>query len=328
MKRLLLVLFVISATLLHAADIIITRSSTKINAIIEEVGTTSIKYRTVNNPKGPLVVLETNQIATIIYGNGEVQTFEEEPVVEQPATPAPQTMSPLPQTMSPYPQTNYPSAYPQNNYGMGGYQFVDYKAIEQHRKDSIKDAQKAAKKAAFKAKVDAIPRKHFLLANYTYTFGNKSHNVGLTYGWCHVAGVYVNATLGISGFHYKTDGFVGLDDWSSYYYSDRDLTNTHTTQRISFNTGLMVRLGCPLYFMGGVGYCYHTLAYKATNGDWMKVRNGSESNNAMTYQVGLLADIKGFSLMASFGGYVYEKHQLEVSIGIGCAINGKKGGKK
>ncbi len=111
MKRLVLVLFVISATLLHAADIIITRSSTKINAIIEEVGTTSIKYRTANNPKGPLVVLETNQIATIIYGNGEVLTFEEEPVVEQPATPTQQPMSP-------YPQMGYPSAYP-NNYGMG-----------------------------------------------------------------------------------------------------------------------------------------------------------------------------------------------------------------
>lgn len=317
MKRLVLILFMISATLLHAADIIITRSSTKINAIIEEVGTTSIKYHTTDNPKGPLVVLETNQIATIIYGNGDVQTFGEEPVVEQPATPTQQPMSP-------YPQMGYPSAYPQNNYGMGGYPFVDYKAIEQHRKDSIK----AAKKAAFKTKVDAIPRKHFLLANYTYTFGNKSHNVGLTYGWCHVAGVYINATLGVSGFHYKTAGEVGLPSWDNYYYSDWDLTNTHTNQRVSFNTGLMVRLGCPLYFMGGVGYCYRTLTYKATNGDWIKVRNGGESNNAMTYQVGLLADIKGFSLMASFGGYVYEKHQLEVSIGIGCAINGKKGGKK
>lgn len=317
MKRFALVLLMMSATLLYAADIIITRSSTKISAIIEEVGATSIKYHKADNPNGPLVVLETNQIATIIYGNGEVQTFEEEPVVEQPATPAPQTMAP-------YPQMNYPSAYPQNNYGMGGYQFVDYKAIEQQRKDSIK----TAKKAAFKAKVDAIPRQHFLLANYTFTFANKLHNVGLTYGWCHVAGAYINATLGVSGFHYKTDGFVGLDDWSSYYYSDRDLTNTHTTQRISFNTGLMVRLGCPLYFMGGIGYCYHTLTYKASNGDWIKVRKGSESNNAMTYQVGFLANIKGFSLMASFGGYVYEKHQLEASIGVGCAINGKKGSKK
>ncbi|MBQ0153790.1 MAG: hypothetical protein KBS70_03290 [Bacteroidales bacterium] len=99
----------ISATLLHAADIIITRSSTKINAIIEEVGTTSIKYRTTDNPKGPLVVLETNQIATIIYGNGEVQTFEEEPVVEQAATPAPQPMSPYPQNGYGYnPNMPYP----------------------------------------------------------------------------------------------------------------------------------------------------------------------------------------------------------------------------
>ena len=315
MKRLVLVLFVISATLLHAADIIITRSSTKINAIIEEVGTTSIKYRTTDNPKGPLVVLETNQIATIIYGNGDVQTFEEEPVVEQPAMPTPQTMSP-------YPQMGYPSAYPQNNYGMGGYPFVDYKLIEQQRKDSIK----TAKKAAYKAKLDSIPRKHFLLANYTYTFGAKMSSVGLTYGWCHVAGVYINATLGVSGFHYKTAGEGKLD--IDHCYSDANLTNTHTHQRISFNTGLMVRLGCPLYLMVGAGYCYHTLTYKATNGDWYKICGLHHTNNDATYQIGLVADIKGFSLMASYAAFVNDKHYPEVSIGIGCALNGKKGGKK
>lgn len=319
MKRLILVLFVISATLLHAADIIITRSSTKINAIIEEVGTTSIKYRTANNPKGPLVVLETNQIATIIYGNGEVQTFEEEPVVEQPTTPTQQPMSS-------YPQAGYPSAYPQNNYGMGGYPFVDYKLIERQRQDSIK----AAKKAAFKAKVDAIPRKHFLLANYTYTFGNKQSNVGLTYGWCHVAGVYVNMTLGVSGFHYKEDGSVWLEGLgqTSAYDSRWELTNTHTNQRISFNTGLMVRLGNPLYLMVGVGYCYHTMTYKAIDGDWIKITGPYYKNHAATYQIGLVANIKGFSLMASYAGYADEKHYPELSIGIGCTINGKKGGKK
>lgn len=194
--------------------------------------------------------------------------------------------------------------------------------------ESTTVAKKTEKKASNKAKLDAIPRKHFLLANYTYTFGNKSHNVGLTYGWCHVAGVYINATLGVSGFHYKTAGEVYLNNWGSSYYSDWDLTNTHTNQRISFNTGLMLRLGCPLYFMGGVGYCYHTLTYQATNGDWIKVRGNNYENNAFIYQIGFVADIKGFSLMASYSAFVDGGHYPELSIGVGCALTGKKGGEK
>ncbi len=155
-------------------------------------------------------------------------------------------------------------------------------------------------------------------------------SVGLTYGWCHVAGVYINATLGVSGFHYKEDGSVWLEGLgqTAAYDSRWQLTNTHTNQRISFNTGLMVRLGCPLYLMVGVGYCYHTMTYKATDGDWIKIKGPYYKHHAATYQIGLVANIKGFSLMASYAGYADEKHYPEISIGIGCALNDKKGGKK
>lgn len=312
MKRLALVFLMMSATLLYAADIIITRSSTKINAIIEEVGATSIKYHKADNPNGPLVVLETNQIATIIYGNGEVQTFEEVPVVEQSATPTQQTMAP-------YSQMNYPSAYPQNNAMMGANPFVDYRAIEQHRKDSIK----TAKKAAYKAKLDSMPREQFLIFNYAYAFSNM-HSVGLTYGWCHAAGFYANAMLGVSGFHYKTAGTVGFEsDWSGYYY-DAQLTNKHTKQRISISAGLLVRLKGHLFLNVGLGYSYYTRTYEATNGDWVRLEDPKPSGVA--YQIGLIGNIKGCTLMANYSAFA--NWRPEISIGIGFAIPNKKGGNK
>ena len=78
MKHLFICLgLVLSSAFLYAEDIIITRTSEKISATIEEVGPDYVKYHTTSNPNGPLFRLEANEIATIIYGNGEVQSFEQ-----------------------------------------------------------------------------------------------------------------------------------------------------------------------------------------------------------------------------------------------------------
>lgn len=191
---------------------------------------------------------------------------------------------------------------------------IEYFMVDQRYKDNLK-AQK------HKAKMEAIPSYHFLLANYAYTFNN-SHNVGLTYGWCHAAGVYVNMMFGVSGGHYGTDEMGEL----GYFYerSNIQLTNEHTHQRISITPGLMVRLGCPLYFNIGLGYAYSTQTNKATNGKWYAVY----PSGGVSFQVGFMTDIKKCSLMLNYGftGSEYLNHEL--MFGIGVAINGKKGGKQ
>lgn len=67
-----------------AQDKIITRDAQTIEGKVVEVNPYDIKYRRADNPDGPMFVLEKSEIATIIYGNGSVEVFnEDEP--EQPA---------------------------------------------------------------------------------------------------------------------------------------------------------------------------------------------------------------------------------------------------
>lgn len=315
---------ILSSALLYAEDIIITRSSEKISAFIEEVGPDYIKYHKKSDPKGPLFRLEAYEIATIIYGNGEVQTFD---------APAPAANEPQ--------QPQQPNGYaqqPQPQYGYG-YQpypqqpFVDYKAIERHRKDSIK----AEKKAALKAKMAAIPHEHFLVANYAFTF-DKTHNIGLTYGWCKVAGVYVNMMLGLNGFHYKADGHIEdrwdyMNSWYGGY--GRQLTNHRSTQRISIVPGAMFRLANSVYLNFGVGYAFRSLTFQATNGDWIRLGHEGDQHN-IAAQLGIVGKVRGCSLMASYSGFglgkmseeYYSGWHSEIMIGVGVALEGKKGGKK
>lgn len=335
MKHLFICLgLILSSAFLYAEDIIITRTSEKIAVTIEEVGVDYVKYHTVANPNGPLFRLEASEIATIIYGNGEVQTFEQKSTQDPVQTQGPvQTQVPV-QTQTSAP--NMQGYQPYNSYAQP-YSMMNYKAMQKMREDSIKAVKKEEreeKKLAFKAKMDAIPSYHFLLANYAYT-SNNSHNVGLTYGWCHAVGVYVNMMLGVSGFNYgvkeHTDVYF---KGRGAYYADYQMTNEHTHQRISITPGIMVRLGCPLYWNAGLGYAYNSLTYKNTTGKWISVGSfGTPHRDYINFQTGLMANIKGFSLMLDysllFPTYSDEKYTLhEIMLGIGFTLDGKKGGKK
>lgn len=77
MKRFFLLLLVAAIVApLWAADIIVTTSSERIDAIIEEVSDSEVKYKKADNPTGPLFVIKAEQIASIIYSNGTVSVFE------------------------------------------------------------------------------------------------------------------------------------------------------------------------------------------------------------------------------------------------------------
>ncbi len=58
-----------------ANDVIVLKDNTRIDAKIEEVSSSAIKYRMVSNLDGPVFVQETDQIAVIIYDNGTVKTY-------------------------------------------------------------------------------------------------------------------------------------------------------------------------------------------------------------------------------------------------------------
>ena len=76
-------------------DLIIKTNSEKIEALIQEVSDTEVRYKKVNNPTGPVYIVKTADISTIIFANGEVQVMEQKAATQsQPQTqpqPQPQT---------------------------------------------------------------------------------------------------------------------------------------------------------------------------------------------------------------------------------------------
>lgn len=60
-----------------AQDIIVTKDAKKIEAKILEVSKTEIKYKEQNNLDGPTFILETTEISSIIYSNGNVEVYQQ-----------------------------------------------------------------------------------------------------------------------------------------------------------------------------------------------------------------------------------------------------------
>lgn len=58
-----------------AQDVIVTKDSERIDAKIIKVTETAIEYKQSNNPDGPTFTMSASKIASIIYSNGSVQTF-------------------------------------------------------------------------------------------------------------------------------------------------------------------------------------------------------------------------------------------------------------
>ena len=80
MKRFTLFVFLCTILVCNvlAKDVIITRDSERIDAIVTEISESEVKYKKLDNPNGPTFVLSTSKIASIMYENGDVQTFKQE----------------------------------------------------------------------------------------------------------------------------------------------------------------------------------------------------------------------------------------------------------
>lgn len=61
-----------------ANDVIVTRNLEKIEGKIIEVSKNEIKYKKASNPDGPTFVIETNEVGTIVYENGEIEVYKED----------------------------------------------------------------------------------------------------------------------------------------------------------------------------------------------------------------------------------------------------------
>ncbi len=76
-KVLTLMVALLTAFNLFAADIIVTRDARRIEAKILEVSSTEIKYKEADNLEGPTFVLTSAEINTIIYNNGTVKVYDQ-----------------------------------------------------------------------------------------------------------------------------------------------------------------------------------------------------------------------------------------------------------
>lgn len=79
MKRFSILLILLCvAVLSFAEDIIILKSSNKIEAIIQEVSKNEIKYKKASNVNGPTFTISTSEVSSIVYSNGDVQVFSKD----------------------------------------------------------------------------------------------------------------------------------------------------------------------------------------------------------------------------------------------------------
>ena len=84
-KIFLLAVATVAAFSAYAQDVIITRDAKRVEAKILEVSSSEIKYKEFNNLEGPTFVLTTGEINTIIYQNGTVKVFDQQPRQAAPA---------------------------------------------------------------------------------------------------------------------------------------------------------------------------------------------------------------------------------------------------
>lgn len=60
-----------------AKDVITKTDGTKLDAKVEEITETVIKYRKASNPTGPVYTIPISSVATVLYENGDMDTFND-----------------------------------------------------------------------------------------------------------------------------------------------------------------------------------------------------------------------------------------------------------
>ena len=102
---------------LSAQDIIVTKDSRKIEAKVTEVRLDDVRYKAFSHQDGPTYSLLKSNIASIVYQNGQVETFETS--ASSPSTPAPTAaaatrsagVAPTPEIRGPHRKNYYTGFY-------------------------------------------------------------------------------------------------------------------------------------------------------------------------------------------------------------------------
>ena len=294
---------------LAANDLIIKTNSEKIEALIQEVGATEVRYKKADNPNGPVYVVKTADISTIVYANGEVQAFG--PIAA--------------------PQAQPQQATPQHQQQQSSASFDEVFSAYQEQQNEQK-AQKEARKNKY-------GWENFLLAHYQYGF-NYEHAVGLTYSRVKRVGWYVNFSLGF-GFHYNYDYISASHDRSIYdpttgSYIIPFYTGVKSHNQLTVTGGTIVRLGpSPVFLYAGVGYAFHSVTAETNDHKWVFLRRPSDKffypgGHGMNFDAGIQANIKGFalsagySLLTNFDTYQSQGFLHEIKFGIGGMWKDKK----
>ena len=175
----MLLLFVVVAyDSVNAQDVIITRDSKRIDASVQEISDTEVRYKRQDNPNGPVFVIKTSEISSIMFANGDVQSFENVQV-EQPQPPA--------TTGSGYEYTDYPVVVSKGRmvrYSPGVQMKYDWPSIMYNgvelNKDACEDFFKATCPAAYNHYQSAVMVGY--LADAFLEVGGMLFVWGLVYG--------------------------------------------------------------------------------------------------------------------------------------------------
>ncbi|MBQ7631894.1 MAG: hypothetical protein IJS82_03950 [Paludibacteraceae bacterium] len=147
-----------------------------------------------------------------------------------------------------------------------------------------------------------------ILANYALSLKGPSHNIGLTYARCKLAGFYTSAMVGTEW------NFATVEGAPDDYF----LTNKTSHPRISVTAGPMVRLVIPLYIYAGIGYAYRPTNYQTIDNQWVNARYASPVHGGNA-EGGLMGNIFGFTLQAGYS-IIFDGHSLlvhELKFGVG-----------
>ena len=78
-KKIFLLLLMVGQFMASSAkDVIVMKNTTPIEAKVLEVTPTEVKYKKISNLEGPIFVIYRSEINTIVYENGEVESFVQE----------------------------------------------------------------------------------------------------------------------------------------------------------------------------------------------------------------------------------------------------------
>lgn len=82
-KNLLLLLTLLIGLTTSAQDLIITKDAKRIEAKIQEVSNKEIKYKKFAYQEGPTFIIETNEINSVLFENGDIQVFNDSVAQQQ-----------------------------------------------------------------------------------------------------------------------------------------------------------------------------------------------------------------------------------------------------